>query len=641
MAQASFQRFTIISHQAVQIDDQFWKPKIEANRKISLLYQYEQLKTSGVLDNFLWVAEGIRGQHRGPYWMDSDAYKWLEAASYSLVTFPDPKLQACVDEVISIIAAAQEKDGYLNTYFQLMELDKRWTNLGMCHELYCAGHLIQAAVANVHLHAEHSLLDIACRFVDHIDNTFGPGKETALPGHEEIETALVDLYRYTDEKRYLKLAIYFINQRGQKDSRLRQELKHLDGIGGGPLKLNTQFYGTYENYDGRYSQDHLPVREQTEVVGHAVRAMYLYCGMADVVTETGDSGLMDALENLWVNVTRRRMYITGGIGPAKSNEGFTHDYDLPNETAYAETCAAVGMIMWNHRLLQLKGEGRFADIMERVLYNGFLAGISMDSQKFFYVNPLRSAGEHHRQGWFECACCPPNMARLFASMGNYIYSKCDDGLAVHLYIQSKVQIELASGNTLQLRQKTKYPWEGIISFQIQVSDPEDFTLYLRIPEWCRQYTIKVNQNTQKAKAESGYIRIRRNWQTGDQVKLELDMPVERIEANPAVWEDVGRVALQRGPVVYCLENTDHSVDVQKIHLSRNSQLKVSFISDLLGGVSVIEGEATVLNGGNWQDTLYRRQGNNTYETVQLKAIPYYAWDNRYPGAMTVWIHEQK
>lgn len=630
--------FQVIPLKAVQIDDQFWNPRIDGNRQISLPYQYEQLKASGVLDNFLRVSGKAKGNYAGPYWMDSDAYKWLEAACYSLTTHPDSQLEAKVDEVIAVISGAQEEDGYLNTYFQWVEPEKKWTNFGIGHELYCAGHLIQAAIAHINATGKRSLLEVALRFADHIDAVFGPGKLEGLPGHEEIEMALIDLFRFTGQTRYLNLAQYFIDQRGNSKHRFRWELGHLDEIGGGTLKLNQQFYGTYENYDGRYSQDHLPVRQQSEVVGHAVRAMYLYCGVTDLVAETGEQALTETMERLWENVTCQRMYLTGGIGPSNRNEGFTSDYDLPNDTAYAETCAAVGMIMWNHRLLQLKGEGRFADIMERVLYNGFLAGVSLDSRRFFYVNPLQSSGEHHRQGWFECACCPPNVARLLASLGSYIYSKSPNGLAVHLYIQGSVETVLSNGVLVNLRQVTNYPWEGKVQIKLLSENPSRFSLWLRIPGWRRNYQIRINDEIINVPVENGYAILNRLWLPGDIVNLEFEMPVERIKAHPGVWQNSGRVALQRGPLVYCLEEVDHSISVTQIMLPKEIELKSSFAPDLLGGVTVIEGEGLINELNVWQNSLYQAANfDESLIKIPIRAIPYYAWDNREPGTMSVWL----
>ncbi len=634
----SKQRFWAVPHRAVQIEDRFWRPRIEGNRRVSLPYQYQQLKSSGVLDNFRRVAGRADGAYAGPFWMDSDAYKWLEAASYSLASQPDPELERAVDETIALIAAAQAADGYLDTYFQWVEPDKKFTNLAMGHELYCAGHLIQAAVAHFQATGRRTLLDVACRLADHIDGVFGPGKFEAADGHEEIETALVDLYRTTGTKRYLDLAVFFIGQRGRPDSRFRWELGHLDEIAGKPGQVNAQYYGSYENYDGRYAQDHLPVTEQAEVVGHAVRAMYLYCAMADIVAESGDPRLLAALERLWENVTTRRMYITGGIGPSNRNEGFTRDYDLPNDTAYAETCAAVGMIMWQHRLLQLTGAGRFADILERVLYNGFLSGVALDSRKFFYDNPLQSAGDRHRQGWFECACCPPNIARLLASLGKYIYSQNAAGLAVHLYIQGAAQITLAGGKPLIVRQTTDYPWEGRVELTMELAGPAVFALRLRIPGWCRSWVLRVNGAAAEPVVADGYAALQREWADGDRVELILAMPVETVAAHPAVWQDAGRLAIQRGPLVYCLEEADHPCPVTRIMLPKDAALTARFDPDVLGGIVVIEGEGYISELHGWDGTLYRpADRGEAYRKIPVKAVPYYAWDNREPGSMAVWI----
>jgi DUF1680 family protein len=637
----SYAKFQPVGHHAVQITGQFWKSKIDGNRDVSLPYQYQQLATSGVLDNFKRVLGQTGGEFAGPFWMDSDAYKWLEAASFTLATHPDPGLEKCVNETIALIAASQQPDGYLNTYFQLVEPEKKFTNLGMCHELYCAGHLIQAAVAHYKATGGRTLLDVACRLADHIDTVFGPGKLEAADGHEEIETALVDLYRVKAEPRYLNLALFFIMQRGKSGSRFRWELNHFDeiaGKAGWPGQLNRQFFGTYDDYDGRYAQDHLPVLEQSEVVGHAVRAMYLYCAMADLAAETGDPALLASMERLWENVTNRRMYITGSIGPSDRNEGFTHDYDLPNDSAYAETCAAVGMIMWNHRLLQLTGEGRFGDIMERVLYNGFLAGVSLDCRTFFYINPLQSHGDHHRQGWFQCACCPPNVARLLASLGGYIYSETPDGIAVHLYIQSVAKVNLPSGDTMAIIQETDYPWNGKAQFRLELEKTNEFTVFLRIPSWCHDYQVNVNNETVAVPVENGYAILKRNWFHGDQITLAMEMPVECIKAHPAVWQNTGRVALQRGPLVYCLEETDHSWPVTQIMLAPEAEFRTRFDSEFLGGITVIETKGLVAATDGWEKSLYRAvNGSQSFIEILIKAVPYYAWDNREPGTMAVWI----
>ncbi|MFC1718316.1 glycoside hydrolase family 127 protein [Candidatus Poribacteria bacterium] len=396
------------------------------------------------------------------------------------------------------------------------------------------------------------------------------------------------------------------------------------------------FFGEGDNFYSEYCQDHLPVREQSEVVGHAVRAMYLYCGMADVANETGDQGLLDACERLWDNVCRKRMYVTGGIGPSGRNEGFTGDYDLPNRTAYAETCAAVGLVFWNHRMLQLQGDARFADVMERALYNGTISGVSLDGKRFFYVNPLESWGNHHRQDWFGCACCPPNIARLMASIGNYIYSQAENDAYVHLYVQGSGALNIG-GQQVALEQETDYPWDGHILISVTPEKPAVFGLNLRIPGWSRKATLFVNGEALDVTANNlGYVRVDREWKAGDQVELTLPMPVERVEAHPGVREDTGCVALQRGPVVYCLEQVDNPVPLHKVILPRDSELESHFEVNLLGGITVIKGNALVADDSDWDDTLYRAEPAKL-KPFDITAIPYCVWDHREPGEMRVWI----
>ena len=607
----------------VTVEDAFWAPRIRVNREQTIPHEYKQCKDTGRIDAFLlnWKPGMEPKPH---YFWDSDVAKWIEAASYSLATHPDPELDKLLDEVIEKIAGAQQEAGYLNIYFTAVEPENRWVNLAHWHELYCAGHLMEAAVAHFKATGKRTLLDVMCRYADYIDSVFGPGKRDGCPGHEEIELALVKLYHVTGEERYLKLSQFFLDQRGQQPSYFKKELE----------KLNPEWAS---RFNPEYCQDHLPVREQSEVVGHAVRAMYLYCGMADVANETGDQGLLDACERLWDNVCRKRMYITGGIGPSRHNEGFTGDYDLPNESAYAETCAAIGLVFWNHRLLQLQGDGRFADVMERALYNGTISGVSLDGRKFFYVNPLESRGNHHRQDWFGCACCPPNIARLIASIGGYIYSQAERNAYVHLYVQGSGALQV-SGQQVALRQETDYPWDGHIRVSVNPESPATFGLNLRIPGWSRSATLTVNGEAVDVETATtrGYARIQREWKTGDEVELALPMPVERIEAHPAVRQDAGLVALQRGPVVYCLEQVDNPVPLHRILLPRDAELKPHFEVNLLGGVTVISGKALVRDDSDWDNVLYRAEPAKL-KPLEIKAIPYYAWDHREPGDMRVWI----
>ncbi len=628
-------RLTPVPFTNVAIEDHFWAPRIEVNRAVTIPIEYQQCKETGRIDAWrLDWREGVQPVPH-PFW-DSDVAKWIEAAAYSLATHPDAELEACVDQVIDMIEAAQQPDGYVNIYFTVVAPGDRWANLGMFHELYSAGHLIEAAVAYHQATGKRKLLDVMCRCADYIDSVFGPGKRDGCPGHQEIELALVKLYRATGERRYLELSGFFLDQRGQKPSVFKAETERLEPE---EARINRHFFGEGEDFHTEYCQDHLPVREQHEAVGHAVRAMYLYCAMADVAGETGDSGLLRACRRLWSNVCRRRMYVTGGIGPSSHNEGFTTDYVLPNASAYAETCAAIGLVFWNHRLLQLDCDGRFADAMELALYNGTISGVSLDGKKFFYVNPLESDGEAHRQDWFDCSCCPPNIARMIASFGQYVYSQSRTEVCVHLYVQGSAELELGD-RRLQIEQKTGYPWKERVSITLRPERPAQFTLALRIPGWCRGATAKLNGRSLRLAplVKKGYARIRRRWEPGDRIELKLPMPVERLEANPAVGADAGRVALQRGPIVYCLEAVDNGADLNDLILPRDAKLTAKFDPKLLGGATVISGRARRVDRRGWKDTLYRPVGTPT-RPATLKAVPYCIWDNRRPGEMQVWIRE--
>ena len=606
----------------VRIDDAFWSPRLETNRRVTMPHEYDQCKKTGRIDAFR--LDWKPGQPNPPHiFWDSDLAKWIEAASYCLATHPDPKLARRLDEVIGLVSNAQQPDGYLNVHFTIVEPEKRWSNLCDWHELYCAGHLMDAAVAHYQATGSRTLLDVLCRYADNIDETFGPGKRTGYPGHEEIELALVKLYRVTGQKRFLRLSKYFVDERGKQPHLFTQES---EARGDNPPRL-----GPFDS-----NQAHLPVREQTEAVGHAVRAMYLYSGMADVAAERGDDELMAACHRLWDSATLRRMYVTGGVGSAHAGERFTTDYDLPNATAYAETCAAIGLVFFAHRMLLAEGDGRYADVMERALYNGVLSGVSLDGTKFFYVNPLASAGGHHRQEWFGCACCPPNIARLLASLGHYVYSASDEALAVDLYVAGTARAKVA-GQKLTVTQETGYPYDGDVALTLGLDEPATFDLLLRVPGWCPKHTLKVNGRPAPHRVTRGYARLRRRWSTGDRVTLSLSMPIERVVAHPGVAEDVGRVALQRGPLVYCLEQCDHATDVRSIVLPDKARLTARFARNLLGGATVIEGTALACSAAGWKGQLYRPASQAKTRAAKIRAIPYCLWDNREPGAMAVWL----
>ncbi|WP_135365525.1 glycoside hydrolase family 127 protein [Halosimplex halophilum] len=622
----------------VTVDDPFWSPWIERNREVTIEYQYEQLEESGTLENFRRAIDGKSGGFQGMWFQDSDAYKWLEAASYELAKADDPDLRERVDEVIDLVARAQEDSGYINTYFQLVEPDNRWTNLNIMHELYCAGHLIEAAVAHHEATGETSLLDVAVAFADHIDDTFGDEVD-GVPGHEGIELALVRLYRVTDEERYLDRAQYFVGLRGH-DDRLQWELEHSDEIGGaswddgalipaeggGSLLLDDD-----GEYVGTYAQAQAPVREQEAVEGHSVRAAYLYAGVADLLAERDDAELRAALDRLWANMTEKRMYVTGGIGSAHRHEGFTEDYDLPNKSAYAETCAAVGSVFWTQRLFELDPDPAYADLVERTLYNGFLAGVGMDGEEFFYVNPLASDGDHHRSGWFTCACCPPNAARLFASLGQYVYSTAGGELYVTQYVGSHLSTTV-DGTAVELDQESALPWDGAVTLDIEADGTVPVTL--RIPEWAGEATVTVDGEKVDHDG-SGFVRLERDWD-GERVELTLEQEAEFVAAHPAVEADAGRLAVERGPLVYCAEAVDNERPLHHYAVDETGAIEASHDADRLGGVTVLEADATVPDLDGWDGELYRPVGETDREKTGLELVPYYAWDNRAPGAMAVW-----
>jgi uncharacterized protein len=617
----------------VVIDDAFWSPRIKVNREQTIPHQYQQSKETGRIEAFkLKWKPGMKDEPH-IFW-DSDVAKWLEAASYSLATHPDPELDRLVDEVITLIASAQKPDGYLNIYFTVVKPGERWTDLRDAHELYCAGHLIEAGVAHYEATKKRTLLNVVCRYADHIDSVFGleEGKKRGYCGHQEIELALVKLYRITGEKRYLKLSQYFIDERGQEPHYFTQE--KVEGKG-----YFDEFMKYLDNIK-EYNQSHKPVREQSKVVGHSVRAMYMYTAMADLAGEIGDASLLKACDRLWNHLHTKNMFITGGIGSTGKNEGFTYDYDLPNETSYAETCAAIGLVYWNQRMLQLECDGKYADAMERALYNGVISGVSLDGKKFFYANPLASIGDRHRKEWFGCACCPPNLARLLASLGGYVYSQTADDLVVHLYVQGEAKFDL-HGQQIIFKQKTEYPWNGSISIKINLDKPDTFGVKLRIPDWCKRAKLKVNNEEIEitGKLEKGYVRIEREWKNNDSIELELYMPIERMYSHPNVRQNANHVAIQRGPIVYCLESIDNVDSLHKLSLTKEGIFTSIYDETLLGGVVKIIGDAELADDLNWEDKLYSTDKPKN-KPFQITAIPYYAWDNRESGQMRVWIQEE-
>ena len=588
------QRITPVGFADVTIDDAFWSPRLQSHKDVTLGVCIDQIENqTGRIRNFENAARG-KGAHSGIFFDDSDVYKALEGMAYSLQNHPDPALEAKCDEWIDKFAAAQQPDGYINTFYTLTGLENRWDNMDK-HEMYCAGHMIEAGVAYYNVTGKRKLLDVCIRMADHMMTVFGPGQRHWVPGHEEIELALVKLYRTTGERKYLDFAGWLLEERGH-------------GHGSYGAKSDRK-------WPAHYYQDEVPVRDQTDISGHAVRSMYLFCGMADVAACTGDQGYIEALHRLWDDVVLRNMYITGGIGQSSHNEGFTEDYSLPNLTAYCETCASVGMVLWNWRMNQFTGDGKYIDVLERSLYNGALAGISLEGDRFFYVNPLESLGDHHRKAWYGCACCPSQICRFLPSIGNYIYGAADNGIWVNLYIGSAATMKVGR-KSLTIKQETAYPWKGSTALTLGLRAPLQTAVRLRIPSWCGGWRIAVNGEKVAPPVEQGYAVLTRRWKDGDRITLDLDMPSQLVAADPRTREDEGCRAVQRGPLVYCLEEADNPEDFDGLRLTEDAQFVEMFEPELLRGVVSLTATA----------------GDRT-----LKFIPYYAWDNREAGKMKVWV----
>jgi hypothetical protein len=605
----------------VHLGDRFWAPRLLLNRRNMLPAQYRLCADSGRIKN-LEIAAGLKqGEFEGYYFNDSDVYKWIEAAAWSLASAPDPGLQALIDGLVKIIAAAQQPDGYLNSYFTGARAGLRFTNPDL-HELYCAGHLIQAGIALQRSTGQTALLDVAIRFADLICATFGPeeqGKRFWACGHPEVEMALVELFRQTGETRYLEQADYFISARGA-------------GKLGKP----------YDRHPASYHQDHLPFRKLERMEGHAVRAAYLNCGSADLFAETGEPALMDASERLWKNMTSRQMYIHGGIGARHENEGFGEDYELPNQSAYAETCAAISNLMWNWRLFLITGEGRFMDVLEQALFNNILAGMSLDGERYFYVNPLRDDGSHQRQSWFTCACCPSNLSRTLAWLPGILYSTTVRGVWINIYAASEAHLPLPDGRQIDLRMNTHYPWAGEVKIEMQTSG--EYSVYLRVPGWCGSgIDLSLNGTPVRLpELTDGYIELRRSWTAGDRLALILPMPIRLVQSHPEVTENLGRVALMRGPLLYCLESADHpGLDVRRLLFNPELLWQSVYRPELLGGVIALEGIA-FQRAGEFpsSERLYFPfvvQHSATWRQIPVTAIPYFAWANRSPGSMETWL----
>ena len=612
----------------VHLSDSFWLPRIETNRTVSIPSAFKECEKNGRFDNFAIAAGLKKGEHRGDFsFDDTDPYKVIEGASYSLAVKYDPQLDHYLDSVISIIAAAQEPDGYLTTCVtnKCYRLSgwwgrSKWEKINS-HELYNSGHMYEAAVAHFRATGKRTFLDVAIKNADLVCKTFGPGEgQIHRPsGHPIVEMALCKLYKVTGDRKYLDMAKYFVEETGR---------------------------GTDGHKLSEYSQDHKPILQQDEIVGHAVRAGYLYSGVADVAALTNDTAYFHALTRLWDNLVSKKLYITGGMGSRAQGEGFGPNYELQNHTAYCETCAAIANVYWNHRMFLATGDSKYIDVLERALYNGVISGVSLSGDKFFYDNPLESMGQHERQRWFGCACCPGNVTRFIASVPNYAYATQQNDIYVNLYIQGKAEMQLADSTTVTLEQTTGYPWNGKIAIRVTPDKEGEFAIRLRIPSWLKsapvasdlyaytdapkKYTLKVNGSSAQAAKGDGYETIVRTWKAGDVIELDLPMDVRRIEANDTVEIDRGMLALERGPIVFCLEGKDQpDSTVFNKFITPDTQISAAYDARLLNGVMVLSGAAKeVALDGSVKDLTFR-------------AIPYSTWNNRGADQMEVWIPEAK
>ncbi len=615
----------------VHLNDEFWAPRIEANRSVSIPSAFRKCEETGRMDNFALAGGLIKGEHKGDFpFDDTDVYKVLEGASYALAVKYDPKLDHYLDSVISLIGAAQEDDGYIYTCLtnQCKRIERwygkgRWDRLNS-HELYNCGHLYEAAVAHFQATGKWTLLDIALKNADLVNQVFGPaeGQKKVPSGHPIVEMALVKLYRVTNDEKYLKLARFFIDETGK---------------------------GTDGHKLSEYSQDHRPILEQDEAVGHAVRLGYLYSGVTDVASLMKDSALMKATKRVWENVVSKKLYITGGIGSRAQGEGFGPNYELPNMTAYCETCASIANVYWNYRLFLNEADSKYFDVLERALYNGVISGVSLSGDKFFYDNPLESVHNHDRAPWFGCACCPGNITRFMASVPGYVYTTDEHSIFVNLFASGNASILLGK-DTVKLSQQTRYPWEGKVVVSIDRAPGKKFALKIRIPGWAQnqvlpsdlyrftdqsteKYVIQVNEKTTSSELVNGYAVLNRNWKDGDQIEIDFPMPVRKVMANPEVENDRGKLAYQRGPLVYCFEDKDNHNGWMFDHfISQDEKVESQFEEDLLGGV------VTLSVKGN---KVGRSGSSKSVEPVVLKAIPYYAWNNRGTSNMLIWMPDQE
>jgi uncharacterized protein len=595
--------------EAFDLGEGFWAQRLSLNRDRSLGHGLLMLETAGNLDNLRNAANG-GGQFRGPVFMDSDVYKWLEAAAWELGREPDAELRQQIDEMIATVAAAQTPDGYINSHVQVTDPSKRWADLAHGHELYCIGHLVQAGIATARATGDDTLLHIAERAVGCANAVFGEGRRVDVPGHPEIESALVELYRHTGDVAHLQLASFFVDHRGQG------------------LIRTGRFYET------AYYQDRVPIRESSSIEGHAVRAVYLMSGVVDVYLETGDEALLAAAQRQWDDMVEHKQYITGALGARAFSESFGDPYELPAATAYAETCAAIGSVFWNWRMLLATGESRYADQIEWTLFNAVLCGAGLDGTSFFYENPLSSRGERAREPWFACACCPPNLMRLLASLPHYFATGDERGIQVHQFASGT----LTHGDVV-LDVHTGYPWTETVSVEIRVAPEHEWELALRFPAWCQEPAVSLNGEAIEPGCRKGYATMTRHWVSGDVVELTLPMPAQLMAGHPFIESTRSAVVIVRGPIVYCIEACDQprAFADMTVTIDPKAALQSTWHSDVLGGVMAVIGSGHAHSNAEWNG-LYRRLGDvsRDRQAIDVTAVPYFLWGNRERGSMNVW-----
>lgn len=608
----------------VRIQDGFWTPRQEINCTATLREEYRHLVETHRIDSLRMTWHPGLAWTPHEFW-DSDVAKWVEAAAYALAQADDSELRGWMDETVALIIAAQRPDGYINTFITQVCPDQKWKNLRDRHELYTIGHLIEAAVAHFQTTGRREFLGCVMRCADHCDRTFGTGagQIPGYCGHQEIELALFRLAEVTGEDRFAKLATYFLEQRGQQPKFFPMEAKHREMDDAGLARMHDE--------EG-YSQAHAPIRQQTRVLGHAVRALYMYTAMADLAARSPeDAGLRHALQSLWSHLMERNAYITGGIGSSRHNEGFTRDYHLPNDTAYCETCASAALIFWAQRLLHMKLDRRYSDAIETALFNAFLHGVSVDGRSFFYENRLATEGDFQRSGWFFCSCCPPNLARVIASLGSYLFSASEDELVVHQFASSVV--DLPAGGRVEVQ--TDYPWSGRIQLRVLEELPLK-GIALRIPGWAKCYEIEINGTATTVETEDGYVHIARHWRAGDRLVLDLPLEVEQVFSHPMVEDDVNRVAIRRGPVVYAFEQCDHAAPVSLLRISSDTRWDVRVETPVgPSPVAVLTGQGFAAEVSEHMPLYSTTSPRHVSE--RLNAIPYFLTGNRSPDALRVWI----